>query len=78
MKADLLTSIKHYRQNANFKKLWSKDGRLPCYTIAQPIEFRWIPNWKAIQRLGLCCFGFPPCPVPPPAKLRDFVLAWAI
>jgi hypothetical protein len=63
MKADWRTTIKDYRQNANFKKLWSKDWRLPCYTIAQPIEFRWIPNWKAIQRLGLCRFGFPfaPC-----------------
>src|ERR1017187_9782632 len=31
----------------------------------------------AIQRLELCRFGSPLCPVPPPAKLRDFVLAWA-
>ena len=29
----------------------------------------------ATQRLGLCRFGFPLCPAPPPAKLRDFVLA---
>jgi len=29
----------------------------------------------ATQRLGLCRFGLPLCPVPLPAKLRDFVLA---
>jgi len=32
----------------------------------------------AIQRLGLCRFGVPLCPAPPPAKLRDYVLALAI
>ena len=42
------------------------------------IAERRFPTRKAIQRLGLCRFGVPATPEPPPAKRQDFVLAWAI
>src|ERR1039458_8119635 len=41
-------------------------------TLSTTLKEVWSRILTAIQRLELCRFGFPLCPVPPPAKLRDF------